>query len=46
MDDRMKLKLAIADAMIEQLWKKGILTLEERDRITEATHADMLKCAA
>ena len=35
MSDKTKAKVALADAIIMAMWTKGLITLEERRKITE-----------
>jgi len=41
MSDKTKAKIALADAIIMAMWTKGLITLEERRRISEMTAATL-----
>lgn len=41
--DRTKLAIALADAIVERLWMKGLLTDEERDRLYERNSLGILQ---
>ena len=35
MDDRTKLRIAMAEAIMQAMWVKGLITVEERDLINQ-----------
>lgn len=43
MQDRTKVKVAFVEAVLQTMWIKGMITAEERDRITQRTAAHLQK---
>lgn len=37
MSDRTKVKVAFAEAILQTMWVKGLITAKERDQITKKT---------
>ena len=43
MDAKTKTKLALADAIAQAMWIKGLITTEERDRINQYCYETLLE---
>ena len=43
MSDRTKVKVAFAEAIMQTLWIKGMITTKERDQITKKTGEKLRK---